>query len=324
MATENGFEMEYRRLGRTGLKVSVVSLGSWLTFGSSVGSDTTKECIDLARELGINFFDTADIYARGQGELALGRAIEGVPRHHLVIASKCYWPMSDDDPNDRGLSRKHIMESCERSLKRLGTDYLDLYQCHRYDEDTPVDEVVRAMDDLARQGKILYWGVSCWTAGQIEEAVEKAGTLLALAPASNQPPYSMLDRDIEDAVMPTSEKLGVGQVVFSPLAQGVLSGKYSGGKRPSGTRAADSQRNKFIGRFMDEETLAKVDRIGEIARDIGATPCQLAIAWCLRKPNVASAIIGATRPEQVRENAAAAGVKLDRQTLARIEKVLEG
>ncbi len=313
--------MTYRRLGDTGLKVSAVSLGSWLTFGSSVADETTAKCVAVARDHGINFFDTADIYARGDAELALGKAIAGIRRQDLVIASKCFWPMTDD-PNDRGLSRKHIIESCEGSLRRLGLDYLDLYQCHRYDDDTPVREVVRAMDDLVRQGKILYWGVSCWTAGQIREACEVADATHAVRPASNQPPYNLLERDIEAEVIPESERWGLGQIVFSPLAQGVLTGKYSGGKRPAGSRAADEQRNKFIGRYMDAATLAKVDAFVGIAKELDVTPAQLALAWCLRRDGVASVIIGATKVEQVVDNAGAVSVTLDAEVAARVEKAL--
>ena len=302
--------MKYRRLGRSGLKVSEVILGSWLTFGSSVGVQQTRSCVEKALELGIQTIDTADIYEKGEAERALGDVLQGLQRSDLVLASKCYWPMSED-PNDKGLSRKHVMESCEKSLERLRTDYLDLYQCHRYDADTPLEETVRAMDDLTRQGKILYWGVSVWTGAQIEEALVLAREANGYGPISNQPPYSLLDRGIESEVLPTSRRLGVGQVVFSPLAQGVLTGKYRGGARPEGSRAVDERRNVFMKRFLESEASAKVDRFCELAEEAGTTPARLALRWCLDQPGIDAVIIGATRPEQVEENALAAELEID-------------
>ncbi|MDX1649386.1 MAG: aldo/keto reductase, partial [Myxococcota bacterium] len=230
--------MEYRRLGRSGLRVSEIALGSWLTFGSSVDPDASAKLIHKAWDLGVNLFDTADVYAGGAAEEALGRAIRDLPRHRLVIATKCYFPVSED-PNDRGLSRKHVVESVERSLRRLGTDYVDLHQCHRPDPTTPMEETVRAYEDLIRQGKVLYWGVSEWRAAQIVDACRTADAWRAYRPVSNQPQYNLMRRQMEREVLPVSKREGLGQIVFSPLGQGVLTGKYSGGEVPSGTRAAD-------------------------------------------------------------------------------------
>jgi len=310
--------MEYRRLGASGLKVSEIGLGSWLTFGSSVEGTVTAACVRRAFDLGVIFFDTADIYARGAGEEALGAALRDLHRPDYVLATKCFWPMSEN-PNDRGLSRKHIIESCEASLRRLGVDYLDVLQCHRYDPVTPVLEVVRAMDTLIRQGKILYWGVSCWTAEQIVDACHIADRVGAHRPISNQPPYNLLDRDIEAEVIPISEREGVGQVVFSPLAQGILTGKYSGGNRPSGSRGADSHRSQFMERHLEPEVLSRVDRMVEVATSAGLAPGRLALAWCLRRLNVASVIVGATTPEQVETNVEAAGVSLSDDILEQLD-----
>jgi len=311
--------MKYRRLGRSGLKVSEVVLGSWLTFGSSVDERATAACVRAALDAGIQTFDTADVYARGEAERVLGRAIQGIRRADLVLASKCYWPMGDG-PNDRGLSRKHVLESVDASLLRLGTDYLDLYQCHRYDGDVPLEETVRAMEDLVRQGKILYWGVSVWTGPQIEDAVAAARAACGFGPVSNQPPYSLLERDIEEEVVPTSRRLGVGQIVFSPLAQGVLSGKYLDGERPPGSRAADERRNVFMGRYLVPAAAEKVRRFVALAREAGTTPARLALAWCLAQPGIDAVIVGATRPEQVVENAGAVDVKIDEDLAEAIDR----
>jgi voltage-dependent potassium channel beta subunit len=310
--------MNYRNLGRSGLMVSEISLGSWLTLGSSVDRAATRELVQVAYDLGINFFDTADAYARGAGEEALGAALKGIPRPYVVIATKCFFPMSER-PNDRGLSRKHVFESVEASLRRLGTDYIDLMQCHRADASTPIEETVRAFEDLIRQGKLLYWGVSEWRAEQILDACRTADALRAYRPISNQPQYSIVRRGIEKAVVPTCAREGVGQVVWSPLAQGVLTGKYAGGKVPSGSRGADTQRNNFMGDFLDAKALSRVEQLRPLADELGISMAELALAWCLREPNVSSVIIGATRREQIEQNVKAAGRVLPPETLARIE-----
>ncbi len=312
--------MEYRQLGRSGLRVSEISLGSWLTLGSSVDVDGTRDLVHRAFDLGINLFDTADVYAVGAAEDALGRALRDLPRHHVVIASKCFFPMSQNT-NDRGLSRKHIVESVEASLRRLGTDYLDLEQCHRADPATPIEETVRAYEDLIRQGKLLYWGVSEWRAEHIVDACRIAELRNAYAPISNQPQYSIVRRGIERAVLPVSVREGLGQIVFSPLAQGALTGKYSGGVRPEGSRAADQQRNQFMDAFLEGEALAKVDRLQPIADELGLSMAQLALAWCLRQPGVSSTIVGVTRPEQLDDNVKASGRKLPAEALDAIDEI---
>jgi voltage-dependent potassium channel beta subunit len=312
--------VRYRNLGRSGLQVSEVSLGSWLTFGSGVDREATREIVHRAYDLGINFFDTADAYADGEGEEALGHALRAIPRRHVVIASKAFFPMSGH-ANDRGLSRKHLFESVEASLRRLGTDYLDLHQCHRSDPSTPVEETVCAYGDLIRQGKLLYWGVSEWGPEQIVEACRIAGARHAYRPISNQPQYSILRRRIEREVMPVCEREGLGQLVYSPLAQGVLSGKYAGAARPAGTRAADEGRNQFMHAFLEPETLERVEALKPIAAELGISMPQLALAWCLRRPGVSSAIVGATRVSQLEENAGASGLELPAEVEARIDQI---
>lgn len=313
--------MEYRNLGGSGLVVSEIGLGSWLTLGSSVDRAGTRELVHAAYDLGVNFFDTADVYANGDGEVALGAALEGIPRRYVVIASKCFFPMSEH-PNDRGLSRKHIFESVEASLARLGTDYLDVHQCHRPDPTTPLEETVRAYEDLIRQGKILYWGVSQWSAEQIEEACQLADALGAYRPISNQPQYNVFRRGIEADVIPTSIAHGVSQVVFSPLAQGVLSGKYSGGAVPQGTRGADEFRNQFMTDFLRPERLERVDALKPLAAELGISLPQLALAWCLRQANVSSVIVGVTRAAQLEDNAKASGLVLPEPLIERIDALL--
>ena len=310
--------MQYVNMGHSGLKVSRLSIGSWLTFGSSVDAPGTERCVRAALDGGVNVIDTADIYARGGAEEALGTFLPSLTRHKLVLATKLFWPMSDD-PNDRGLSRKHIFESIEGSLRRLKTDYVDLYQCHRYDEVTPLDETVRAMGDLIRRGKILYWGVSCWTAAQIVDACRTADLLGVPRPISNQPPYNLLTRDIEAEVLPVCEAEGLSQIVFSPLAQGVLTGKYSGGSRPEGSRGADAERNTFMDRGLAPENLRRVDAMVTIAADLKVSPAQLALAWCLRDGAVASVIFGATKVEQVEDNLEAANLRLSEAVLDALE-----
>jgi voltage-dependent potassium channel beta subunit len=315
--------MEYRHLGRSGLRVSEVSLGSWLTLGSSVDREGTREIVERAYDLGINFFDSADVYANGAGEEALGYALRGFPRRYVVIATKCFFPMSEY-PNDRGLSRKHITESVEASLRRLGTDYVDLHQCHRPDPTTPMEETVRAYEDLIRQGKLLYWGVSEWRAAQILDACRSADLRNAYRPISNQPQYNLLRRGIEREVIPVCEREGVSQVVFSPLAQGVLTGKYTGGDVPGDSRGADEFRNQFMHDFLRPENLARVDALEPLARELGISRAQLALAWCLRQRNVASVIVGATRVAQIEDNAKASGMRLPEELLTRIEEILSG
>lgn len=316
--------MNYRRLGASGLKVSEVALGNWLTQGRTIDDATTQSIVNRAYELGINFFDTADIYNVGEAEKALGLAIREIRRQSLVLATKCFWPMSED-PNDRGLSRKHIFESVHGSLKRLGVDYIDLMQCHRYDPDTPVEETVRAMDDLCRQGKILYWGVSMWKGHEIADAAHVARSINAHAPISNQPDYHMLNRGIESSVIPASEEHGISQIVFSPLAQGVLTGKYLPGQAaPAGSRGADERSNSFMKDLMTDETLERVQRLKAFADGLGCTVGQFALAWCLKNPNVTSVIVGASKVAQIEENVGATDLNFDETIFAEAESILEG
>ncbi|MEM7413837.1 MAG: aldo/keto reductase family protein [Myxococcota bacterium] len=312
--------MEYRNLGHSGLQVSEVSLGSWLTLGSSVDRAATRDLVHQAFDLGINFFDTADVYSNGEGEAALGAALQGIPRRYVVIATKCFFPMSER-PNDRGLSRKHIFESVEDSLRRLQTDYLDLLQCHRPDPTTPIEETVRAFEDLIRQGKILYWGVSEWRASHIVDACRTADLRGAYRPISNQPQYNLLRRGIEREVIPVSQREGLSQVVFSPLAQGALTGKYSGGERPAGSRAADDVRNVFMNQFLEDDSLARVDALRPVAERLGVSMAQLALAWCLAETNVASVIVGVTRASQLEDNVKAAGIRLEPEVLAELDEI---
>jgi len=313
--------MQYRQLGRSGLRVSEISLGSWLTLGSSVDRETTREIVHRAYDLGVNFFDTADVYGDGEAEEALGQALRAIPRRHVVIASKCFFPMSEH-PNDWGLSRKHIVESVEASLERLGTEYLDLHQCHRPDPSTPLAETVCTYEDLIRQGKILYWGVSEWPAALITDACLTADARQAYRPVSNQPQYSLLRRRIEHDVIPLCKREGLGQLAFSPLAQGVLSGKYTGGATPQGSRASDNSRNRFMKGFLRPETLAKVAELAPIAAELGVSMSQLALAWCLRQPNVSSVITGGTKTSQLEENLKASGLELPADVLERLDALL--
>jgi voltage-dependent potassium channel beta subunit len=314
--------MRYRHLGNSGLRISEIGLGSWLTYGGSVEDERAVACIHRAFELGVNFFDTANVYRQGAAEQVVGRALKGIDRDDYVLATKVYFSMGEG-PNDRGLGRKHVMEQCERSLKRLGVDYVDLYQCHRPDPETPVEETLRALDDLVTQGKVLYVGVSEWSAEQIDEA-RAIQRELSLDPLiSNQPQYSMLWRAIEPEVLPVCKRLGIGQVVWSPIAQGVLAGKYKPGEQPpTDSRAADPDSSGFMALLLTDEVLAAVQDLRPIADDLGITMAQLAIAWVLREPGVSSAIVGASRPEQVDENVAASGVELGADVLARIDQAL--
>ncbi|MEU7746918.1 aldo/keto reductase family protein [Nonomuraea sp. NPDC049158] len=315
--------MEFRTLGRSGLKVSEISYGNWLTHGSQVEEDAAKQCVQAALDEGITTFDTADVYAGTKAESVLGRALKGVRRESLEIFTKVYWP-TGPGPNDRGLSRKHITESIHGSLRRLQTDYVDLYQAHRFDYETPLEETLKTFDDLVRQGKVLYLGVSEWTADQIAQALKIADDMGFDRIVSSQPQYSMLWRVIEPEVVPLSEREGIGQIVWSPIAQGVLTGKYLPGQAPpAGSRATDTAGGAdMIARFMNDDVLTRVQELQPIAADLGLTMAQLAVAWVLQNPNVSSAIVGASRPEQVRDNVKAVGVKLDSDVLERIDSVL--
>jgi len=315
--------VEYRQLGRSGLTVSSIALGSWLTYGNQVDSETSTACVRRAFDLGVILFDTADIYHVGAGETELGKALLGITRSDYVLATKCFWPMSDN-ANNRGLSRKHIFESVEGSLRRLRTDYIDLYQCHRYDDDTPLEETLRALDDLITQGKILYAGISEWRPEQIQAAIEFAHEHDLDQIVSSQPQYSMLYRRIEKSVIPLCEAAGIGQLVWSPLAQGVLTGKYKPGQAPpEGTRATDAKGGaNMIKRWMSDDVLTGVQKLQPIADELGLTMAQLAIAWVLQNRNVASAIIGASRPDQVAANVKASGVTLGAETLASIDDAI--
>ncbi|MDT9595191.1 aldo/keto reductase family protein [Nocardioides zeae] len=317
--------MEFRHLGRSGLQVSEITYGNWLTHGSQVENDIATACVHRALDLGITSFDTADVYANGKAETVLGEALKGQRRESLEIFTKVYWPVGPDPKgkNDTGLSRKHVMESIDGSLRRLQTDYVDLYQAHRYDLFTPLEETMQAFADIVHSGKAHYIGVSEWTAEQIRDAHALAVDL-KIPLVSSQPQYSMLWRIIEDEVVPTSEELGIGQIVWSPMAQGVLSGKYVPGQPlPEGSRATDQAGgSKMIERFMADETLAAVQDLKPIAEDLGLSMPALAIAWVLQNPNVSAALVGASRPEQLEESVKAAGVTIPDDALARIDEVL--
>jgi aryl-alcohol dehydrogenase-like predicted oxidoreductase len=318
--------MEYRRLGRSGLSVSELSYGNWITHGSQVEEEQALACVKAALDAGISTFDTADVYANTRAESVLGRALAGQRRESLEIFTKVFWPTGPGGPNDKGLGRKHILESANASLRRLQTDYVDLYQAHRFDKSVPLEETMLAFADLVRQGKVLYIGVSEWNAEQIRAGAELAREL-KVPFISNQPQYSMLWRVIEAEVVPASEEAGVSQIVWSPIAQGVLTGKYQPGQPPpAGSRATDEKSGaNFISRFLqNDELLRKVQDLRPIADELGLSMAQLAVAWVLQNQNVASAIIGATRPEQVQENVKAAGVKLDADVLKKIDEALDG
>lgn len=315
--------MEYRHLGKHGIRVSEVCLGSWLTYGAAKDESVARACIERAYDLGINFFDTANAYARGGAEKVVGKVLNQYPRHSYVLATKVYFPMGDG-PNDRGLSRKHILEQCDASLQRLGVDYIDLYQAHRYDPTVPLAETLMAFDHLVKQGKILYYGVSEWSAGQLAHATDIT-RLGGLAPiASNQPLYNLLNRSIEKEVLPVCRREGIGIFNFSPLDQGILTGKYKPGTPlPEGSRASDSKQNTFMNKGeLDQSLLQKVQKLIPIAQQEGLSLSQLALAWCLRREELSSVIIGATKPEQVQENVGASGKKLSPETLLAIDEVL--
>ncbi len=314
-------DMQYRRLGTSGIKVSAISLGAWLTYGSDrVAEEKAIACVHAAVEAGINFIDVADIYAYGRAEEVVGRAIKGLKRSDLVISTKAYWPMSDNI-NDRGLSRKHIVESVEKSLKGFGLDYLDIFFCHRFDPETPLEETVMALDDLIRQGKILYWGTSMWTAGNIADAYDVVSHYRAHRPVTEQPLYNMLDRHVVEGDLEKEvAKHGMGLVVWSPLAQGVLTGKYNDGV-PDDSRAKNVDWEWFKTQVTDDR-LSKVRQITALANEMGTTTAALALAWVLKNRVVASAIIGASRPEQIHENLKALDVEITDEISARIERIL--
>jgi aryl-alcohol dehydrogenase-like predicted oxidoreductase len=315
--------MEFRYLGNSGLKISEITYGNWLTHGSQVENDVATRCVRAALDEGITTFDTADVYANTKAESVLGDALAGERRESLEIFTKVYWPTGPGGHNDTGLSRKHIMESINGSLKRLRTDYVDLYQAHRYDTETPLEETMQAFADVVRQGKALYIGVSEWTADQI-----RAGHALAkdlgVQLISSQPQYSMLWRVIEDEVVPTCRELGISQIVWSPIAQGVLTGKYQPGQQPpAGSRATDEKGGaNMIKRFMNDDVLTRVQELKPIADELDLSMAQLAVAWVLQNDNVAAAIIGASRPEQVSENVKASGVTIPADLMKRIDEAL--
>ncbi|HEX7806431.1 MAG TPA: aldo/keto reductase family protein [Cellulomonas sp.] len=316
--------VNYRYLGNSGLKISEITYGNWLTHGSQVENDTAVECVHAALDVGITTFDTADVYANTKAESVLGEALKGQRRQSLEIFTKVYWPTGPGGANDSGLSRKHILESIDGSLERLQTDYVDLYQAHRYDHSTPLEETMQAFADIVRAGKALYIGVSEWTADQIRAGHALAGDL-GFQLISNQPQYSALWRVIEAEVVPASKELGISQIVWSPVAQGVLSGKYApGAPVPAGSRAADEKGGaQMIQRFLERpQVLQRVQDLRPIADELGLTLAQLAVAWVLQNDNVAAALIGASRPEQVRENAKASGVTIPAELLVRIDEVL--
>jgi aryl-alcohol dehydrogenase-like predicted oxidoreductase len=317
--------MEIRNLGASGLKISAIAYGNWLTHGSQVEEDAALACVRQALDEGITTFDTADVYANTKAETVLGKALQGERRESLEIFTKVYWPTGPGKHNDHGLSRKHIMESINASLERLGTDHVDVYQAHRYDYETPLEETMEAFADVVHSGKALYIGVSEWRADQIRAAHELAREL-RFSLVSNQPQYNMLWRVIEAEVVPTCRELGLGQVVFSPIAQGVLTGKYKPGQpHPAGSRATDEKGGAdMIKRWLDDDVLQAVQGLAPIADDLGLSMAALAVAWTLQNDNVSAAIIGASRPEQVTENVKAAGVKLDADVMSRIDDVLSG
>lgn len=315
--------MEYRRLGSSGMYVSEISYGNWITHGSQVEQASAIACVKMALDQGITTFDTADVYAQTKAETVLGKALKGVRRESYELFTKVYWP-TGPGKNDRGLSRKHIMESCHASLKRLGTDRIDLYQAHRFDYETPLEETLSAFDDLIRQGKVHYIGTSEWRASEIEAALKIQDSHGYNRFVSNQPQYSMLWRVIEQEVVPLSIREGIGQIVWSPIAQGVLTGKYKAGKKPpAGSRATDKKNGAdMISRWLRDDVLNAVADLKPIADEAGLSLAQLAVAWVLQNKNVSSAIIGATKPSQVKENVKASGVKLAPETMKSIDRVL--
>ena len=316
--------MQYRRLGDAGIKLSEIGLGGWLTFGNAIEQRAAKAVFDKAFDCGINFFDTANAYAKGVSEEVFAEMLAGRSRESYVLATKVFFPMGPG-PNQRGLSRKHIMEQCHASLRRLRTDHIDIYQCHRPDEQTPLEETIRAMDDLVHHGKVVYWGFSDWPVETVEKALRICGDRY-YRPRSSQPRYNLLNRQIEQGLFPLCTRAGIGQVCYSPLQQGILTGKYKpGAPPPPDSRAADDRMNQFINKTLaDPAILEKVQRLVPIAAELHLSMSQLALAWNLRRADVTSCIIGATRPQQVEENAEASGIKLEAETLSRIDEVLGG
>jgi len=309
--------MQYRQLGNSELEVSEIALGSWLTYGVGVESDSARNCLAAAFDCGINFIDTANVYGKGAAETFLGEALAGRSRDSYILATKLYFPMSDADS---GLSAGQVHKQINDSLLRLRTDYVDLYQCHRYDPDTPLEETMQALNEVVETGKARYIGFSEWTAPQIQAAINIDGVASFV---SSQPQYSMIWRDPEAKVIPLCRENGIGQIVWSPLGQGILTGKYRpGSELPADSRAANPSMNQFMGRLLDDSLLAAVDNLRPIADDLGISLSQLALAWVLREPNVAAAIVGASRPGQVEENAAASGIQLDDETLTAIDHAL--
>lgn len=314
--------MEHRRLGASGLWISEIAYGNWLTHASQVAEDAATACVHAALDAGITTFDTADVYAQTGAEAVLGRALAGQRREGLEIFTKVYWPTGPGH-NDRGLSRKHILESCEGSLRRLQTDHIDLYQAHRFDHHTPLEETLRAFDDLVRAGKVLYVGVSEWRAEEIRAALDLAAQMGFDRIVSNQPQYSMLWRVIEDEVVPECEAAGIGQVVWSPMAQGILTGKYLPGQPvPEGSRGADPTGSTFLSRWLRDDVLTRVQGLRPLADEAGLSMAQMAVAWVLGNPNVSTAIVGASRPEQLVDSVRASGVVLDDDLRAAIDEVL--
>ncbi len=315
--------MEYRRLGSTGMYVSEIAYGNWITHGSQVEQEAAIKCVKTALDLGITTFDTADVYAGTRAETVLGKALKGIRRESYELFTKVYWP-TGTGKNDRGLSRKHIMESCHASLKRLNVDHIDLYQMHRFDFETPLEESLQAFEDLIRQGKVNYIGFSEWTAAQVSSALKIQDARGYSRFVSSQPQYSALWRVIEAEVVPLSRKEGIGQIVWSPIAQGVLTGKYKPGvKPPAGSRATDKKSGAgMISRWMRDEVLEAVQKLKPVADSVGLTMSQLAIAWVLQNDNVSSAIMGATKPSQVKENVKASGIKLDASVMKAIDVAL--
>lgn len=312
--------MQYRNLGASGLKVSEISLGSWLTYGGYVERENAVKSIHKAYELGINFFDTANVYAKGEAERVVGETLRDYPRESYVLATKVYGKIGDG-PNDRGLARKHVTESANASLQRLGLEYVDILYCHRFDPETPLTETLRAFDDLIRQGKVLYVGVSEWTPAQITEALAIADKYLLDRIVVNQPIYNLFERYIEKEIIPLGEQKGFGQVVFSPLAQGLLTGKYASSEHiPSNSRATSNESFKAK---LTEVRLAKVEQLQEVANTVGITVSQLALAWILRQKNVSSALIGASKPEQVAENVLASGIILNDNVIEQIHHIMD-
>jgi aryl-alcohol dehydrogenase-like predicted oxidoreductase len=314
--------MRYRQIGSSDLTVSEISLGSWLTYGGGVDDDDARACVDAAFEAGINFIDTANVYATGAAEAFLGDVLQSRPRETYVLATKLYFPM-DDSGENQGLSRGQVHKQIDESLHRLRTEYVDLYQCHRYDSRTPLEETMEALTEIVRAGKARYIGFSEWTAPQIQASLDLSRDRGWEKFVSSQPQYSMLWREPEAKVIPLCSENRISQIVWSPLAQGALTGKYLPGEpAPEGSRATSRRMGRLMGRWLEEDVLERVQRLVPVADRLGITMAQLALAWVLREPNVASAIVGASRPEQVRDNASASGIELDAATLAEVDGIL--